>query len=112
MLRHFLNQLVHALHFRRDADKAAESRPAFQLLAQQAVFLVGFDGMRNAIQLGEQFLDVKRLGDVVGRAEFGGLDGRLDGAVLRQHDDRAFGILRADLLQQFQSADLRHLQVA
>ena len=96
MLRHFLDQLVDALHPRRDADESAETRPAVQLLAQQAVFLVDFDGMHQAIQLGAQFLDVKRLGDVVGRAEPGGLDGRFDRPVLRQHDDREFRIIGAE----------------
>ena len=91
--------------------KAAETGPAAQLLAQQAIFLVHFDGMNQAVQLGAQFLHVKRFGHVVGRAEPRGLDGRRDRAVLRQHDDGGFGIVGAGSLEQLQAAKLRNLQI-
>ena len=66
VLRHFLDQLVHPLHPRGHPDQPAKSRPAAQLLAQQAVFLVHLDGVHQAVQLGTQFLHVKRFRDVVG----------------------------------------------
>ena len=98
VLRDFLDQLVHALHAGRHAHESAKTGPALQLFAQQPVFLIGFDGMHQAIELGAQFLHVKWLRNVVGRAELGGFDGRLDRSVLRQHDDRDLRIIGANSL--------------
>ncbi len=78
---------------------------------KQAVFLIGLDGMHQAIELGAQLRHMKWLGDVIGRAKPGGFNGRLDRSVLRQHDDGNLRIIGADSLDEFKSPDLRNLQI-
>ena len=111
VLGNFLDELVHALHAGRHAYECAKTGPALQLLAQQPVFLIHLDGMHQAIQLGAQLLHMEWFRDVVGRAEPGGLDGRLDRSILRQHDDGNFRIVGANSFDQFQAANLRDLQI-
>jgi len=48
MLAHLFNHFVDALHFHGDADQPAEPGPRAQLLAEQAVLLLEFDGARHA----------------------------------------------------------------
>ena len=85
VLADLFNHLVHALHLRRNADQPAKARPRAQLLAQDAIFLIEFDGAHHALQLGAQFFNVKRLGHVIRRAQPRGFHGGLDRPVLRQH---------------------------
>src|SRR5690348_17102137 len=111
VITHLLDHAVDALHLRRKPDQPAESGPRTQLLAQNAVFLIDFERVCHTIQLSAQLWYVKRLGHVIRSAIFRGLDGALDRAILRQHDNRSLRVVLADALQQIDAADCGNTQI-
>src|SRR5690348_13493985 len=111
VLADFLDHFIDALHFRRNADHLAVARTSAQLFAQDAVLVIEFFFVDQALELGAQLVDMERLGDVITGAETCGFDSRLDCAVLREHQDRDLGILLADAAQELHSAIFGHAQI-
>ena len=59
----------------------------------------------------EQFVGFEGFEQVIARAQLGGFDGRLGGAVRGHQDDRLFGFGRVKLRDEFQAAQPRHSQI-
>src|SRR6266403_925070 len=83
VLAHFLDHLVDALHFHRDADQPAEPRTRPQLLAEQPVLLLQVNCFGHAFEAGAQLLNAERFRHTVHGAQAGDLDCRFDRSVLR-----------------------------
>src|SRR6266404_3335767 len=83
VLAHFLDHLVDALHFHRDADQPAEPRTRPQLLAEQPVLLLQVNCFGHAFEAGAQLRNAERFRHIVHGAQAGDLDCRFDRSVLR-----------------------------
>lgn len=111
VLTYLFDQPVHLLHPGRSADQPAKSRARSKLLAQDAIFLVYFEGADHAVELPAKLGDVERLGDVIHGAHARGLHGALDRAVLRQDNHGRLRIHLPDKFKEFDSAQLRDAQI-
>ena len=65
----------------------------------------------HAVELAAQLGNVKRLGDVIRRADARGFDRAFNRAVLREHHHRRLRMDLADALQQLEAAELRHAKI-
>ncbi len=111
VLTHFFDDAVHLPHPRRRPDQPPESRARAQRLPQDPVFLVHIDHPDHPVDLAAQLRNVKRLGDVIRRAQPRRFHRAFDGPVLRQHQHRGLRKILPHPFQQLQPAHLWHAQV-
>ncbi len=111
VLADLLNKPVYALHLRGNTDQTAEAGPGAKLLAQNPIFLIHFQQTDDAVELGPEFRNMKRLRNIVGGSNPRGFHGALDRAVLGEHDHRGLRIRLANSFEEFQSSQLGNAQI-
>jgi hypothetical protein len=109
----------HARHQRQDllhpaalADDPLQAVPLDELSLKLADLAFQVRLLGHSIDTNKEFLQVERLGKVIGGSVLHGLDRGLDGAVGRHQDERDFGVHRLDPLEEVGAGHAGHPAIA
>ena len=109
--RRLLDHLVDSAHLLAVPDDAAEAALFAQLAAKRFVLALLRAELGEMLEQQPQLLRVHRLGEIVLRAVLQRLDGGLDRALRRQHDDLELIGFVLERLEQLHAVHLRHHHV-
>jgi hypothetical protein len=109
--RHLGDDLLHALHRRGVADELRDRELLAQALAQRVHLAAEEAPLHHPGHEVAELVEDQRLREVVVRPLLEGLDGRGDRRVARHHDDLDGLVLELDLLEELETAHLRHANV-
>ena len=99
------------LHGSRAADDVVQAIAAADLLTQAGHLVAQGALGQGLVDAEQELIDLEWLGDVVVGTELDSADRGVDGAEAGHDDDEGRGLDLADLAQQIQAVEIRHLHV-